>query len=111
MHIYDFLYIVQFIVLIGITLAKLYNIFTNCKWYDLKLTWVLFIGFVLAWFTGFSIFMLEPERAIYMVLFNMARVLFLLNFLFLLVEVLINLGLIANKEMKPYEARGNNIKY
>ena len=106
MNIYDFLFIVQFLVLISIILVKLYNIFSIGEFYDMRIGFLLFIGYFIAWFVGFSIFMFQPERLIYSMLFKFGNLFLVFNMLFLFIEILLMLMANTRKVVTAHKAAG-----
>lgn len=103
MTIQDLLFILYLIGILGIFLYKLYNIVSLGKIYDLKVAIILFIGYFLAWLIGFVVFMLDPERLIYMFMFKIGTWLILLNVLFFIVELVFYLVSITEKAIMPYK--------
>ena len=78
MQIYDLLFIIQFLTVMGILLYKTYQLMnsenyikggvkpvTNKYGYDIKMAFILFIAYFIAWGVGMYIFMLRPEKLIY----------------------------------------------
>lgn len=103
MNIYDFLFIVQLLVLIGIFLYKLYNILNIGKIYDYKYGVILFVSFLIAWFVGFAIFMFQPERLIYSILFRFGSFLLAINMLFMIIEIGIQIVDVSPKYIDSYK--------
>lgn len=104
MNLSELLFIITILLGLGITLLKLYNLFTACKLYEMKISILLFIGFVMSWFLNFSIFMANPE-VIYSILFKFLNMFFILNVLFLIVEIIINMGFANKKQIESYNPR------
>lgn len=92
-------FLVQFLAVIGITLAKLYNIMSYGKFYmeepteetkpHLRISFLLLICFFISYFIGFIVFMLDPTTLIYSILFRLEILLVILNVLFFLIEIFI----------------------
>lgn len=87
MNIYDFLFIVLFLGLMGISLYKLFNLMSAGEVYDYRMTWILYIGFIMAWGGLLLILLLQPERLIYVTLFKFSTFFMGLNTLFLIAEL------------------------
>jgi len=104
MSIYDFLYIVAFLLMMAIFLTKIYNMFMVGKWYDLKIAFILYIVYVLALGVTFFITLINPTRLIYLVLFRLGSWLLAFNTLFLVIELVLNWGLF-DRSIKAYNPR------
>lgn len=102
MHIYDFLFIIQLIVIIGLAIYKLHNVLNFGKSYDMKIAWLLFILFLFAWVIGLVIFLLQPERIVYSVLFKIDTFLLSVIVMMTIIELLMNVGAVGEKGIKPY---------
>jgi len=92
MNVLEFIFIVQFLAAIGITLAKLYNIFSKGEYYGRAMSWVLFIAFGMAWGVGLFIVMLDWSTALYGVLFRLESMLLMLQVVFILFELFYDWG-------------------
>lgn len=108
MNIYDFLFIVCFLLCCSIMLYKFYNILNQGLIYNLNITWVLFVGGLLSFFTCFTIFMLQPERLIYAYTFNVLALVNYLNIFFLIVELLFYFKVFSPKGTQAYKSNSVN---
>lgn len=98
----------QFILYIGITLAKVYNLMSyfesNKKvrdiskenekgsFFDLKIGFILFMLLLIAWGVGFVVFLLDPEEFLYLMLFRFETWFLLLNVCVFLAEIILHLA-------------------
>jgi len=105
MNIYELLFIFHLFILFGILLAKIYNLMSLCKTYNIKIAFLLFISYFIAWIGGFVIMMLNPEILIYNVLFRIGTWSITLNTLFLMIEIFFFLKSGSTPEIRPYMSR------
>jgi hypothetical protein len=105
MELYNLLYVFQLFALLGITGVKLYNIMKEAKNYEMPTVWLLFMGSALAYGMGFVIYMLEPEETFFQVFFMIETGAFVLNALFLFIELFYNLQRTATKAIGAYSSR------
>ena len=108
MHIYDFLFIIQLIVVIGLVFSKLHNVMNRGETYDMKMAWLILILFLFAWVIGLVIFLLQPERLIYSVLFKIDTFLLSIMVMFTIIELLLNVGAVGEQGIKPYMSNQAN---
>lgn len=106
MHIYDFLFIIQLFVVIGIVMYKIFNIMHVGKLYDIKIVWIGLIIYLFAYLIGLVVFLMEPERLIYSVLFRIDSFLLVLTVMLTIIEFLLHVGAIGEQGIKPYESKG-----
>ncbi len=83
MNIYDFLMVLQLLFAIGIFITKFYNVMSSGQAYDMRWSFILFVGYFIAWGLGFTILMMRPEKLLFHVLFKFETWLIGLNVLFL----------------------------
>ena len=98
---------------VGIFLAKLYNMFTVATWYDKKLTWILFIGSVIAWGIALLIRLHEYDTYIYGTLHDLMSYMLAFQTLFLVAELIMHWYHTAVEPVKAHDAmkaHGMNIK-
>lgn len=105
MHIYDFLFIVQLIAAIALFILKLHNVMSRGETYDIKITWLGMILFFMLWLIALVVFLLQPERLIYSVLFQIDTFLLLIMVMFTIIELLFTVGAIGQEGIKPYMSR------
>jgi hypothetical protein len=106
---YDMMFFVQLALVVGITLLKLYNIMTIGKYYDLKMGFITYILFIIGWFTGLIVFMLNPETHLYRVLFMLESLFLILNTLFLFIEILIGLKNTLDQPIGLYDPKNKQV--
>jgi hypothetical protein len=125
MNLYDIIFIIQFIIVIFITLFKVFNVMsyettkklneqdTNDDYplfYDIRVSWILFMLFFITWVLGLFVFMLDPTELIYMTLFKFETLFVLMNVILLLIELFLNLSGKYSKNkgiIQPYYANKN----
>lgn len=105
MAIYDGMFIIAFLAMVIITFVKFYNALNVGKVYDIKIGFMLFAGYLIAWVTGFIVFAANPETLIYHMLFRLSSWLLGLNTLFILIELIINLRDTAEKQIGAYNSK------
>lgn len=102
MNIYEFVFIVQFVIFIGIFLVKLYNVMSKGRAYDVKVSFLLFILGLFCHAVGFWIFMLKPEELIYWSLIRLENVISLVLVLFFFIELLLSwVKVVEESRIKP----------
>lgn len=99
-NIYDAFFILQFLICIIIILVKLYNIMSVGEFYDIKIIWLTFIGYFLAYAIGFVAFLANPEILIFLMLFKLETWFLLLVVCLFFGELLIHLSKTAKMPMK-----------
>lgn len=93
------MFMLQFLICIGIILLETYNLMNMTKVYDMKITFILFMSYFLFWGIGFSIFILDAgETLIYMAMIQVESWLLLLHGVYLLFSVIFFLKEIALNE-------------
>jgi len=100
MNVYDVVFVLQFLILIGITLTKFFNVLSydpnrkdengqpQLAWYDLRMSWILFVSFFIVWFMGLMVWMVDPEELLWHALFKFENLFVIVNVLFLFIELL-----------------------
>jgi len=105
MNLYEWLFIVQLLALIVISILKLYNLMNSGEWYDFKISILLFIGFFLFWAIGFVVLNLDHNSGlIYAVIFRIENFLLLLNVLFFITEIIFLVRDSLKKSIKAYKS-------
>lgn len=104
MNVYGGIFLLAFVVCILIILAKLYNVMSVCKWYDIRLGFILFIGYFLSWLVELIVFFDYPEKILYSQLFILSSWLITLNTLFFIIELIMYVAENAEKVRMPYNA-------
>lgn len=62
-------FILQFIVCSLIMFCQLYNVISVGKWYELKMSILMFVGSIFSFGIGTLIFLLDPETLVYSTLY------------------------------------------
>lgn len=104
MDAYEFLFIVQLLVFVGLLLVKFYNVISVGRAYDLRWSFVLFVGSLLAYGVGFVVLLLDFEESLYLELFKLETWSLGVVFLFLFVELVYWWLAGLPKEIKPYKS-------
>lgn len=86
-NIYEIMFTLQFIVALGITLLRIYNIFTRGEYMDLKGSIITFILFLFCYYTGLTVFLHQAETLIYLSLFRFEGSFLVVNLLLLFGEL------------------------
>ena len=117
MDIFDFMFIIQFVVLISIIMIKFYNVMSSGLWYDIKIAFVTWALFLIFWGVGGIILMINPTELIFLQLYRLGSWMILLNFVFLAIEIffhirdrtLVTMAAYSSKKMKG-ELADNGLK-
>lgn len=104
MDIFDLLFVISFIALIGISLAKLFNVMLLGKFYDIYKSIIFLIITVVSWFITLVILLINPEEVIFLTLFRFCTPILILNTLFFIIELFIYIGSGMVKAIKPYSS-------
>lgn len=105
----EILFIGHILGVIGITLAKFYNVMTKGELYDFKMTWVLFVSFMIFWFMGLLV-VLTDYTFIYSLIFKFTSLFMIINILFLIIELFFLTEEIANKGTQAYFSNQSNLR-
>jgi hypothetical protein len=106
--IYDAMFIIAFLVMMGIIFAKFYNALSVGSVYDIKIAFMLFSGYIVAWVTSFVVFAANPEIVIYNMLFRLSSWFLVLNVLFLIIEIILFLRDTAQRPIKAFNSKQAN---
>ena len=122
MNIYDTMFIIQFLVVISITLLKVWNLMSyktdkklNEKdsnddytlFYDIRVAFILFIAFFITWGSGLMILILDHNNLLISTLFKFETLFVLLNVMFFIIELIIHFSIKFSKQeniIQPYYA-------
>lgn len=110
MELYNAVFVLQFLAVIGIFLVKLYNILTNGELYDARAVWLLFIGWCLAYCMGLVVFLLNPTEKLFLVFFQLETWLLVFNIVFLLAELFLIMKSKATVIVQPHNSRREALK-
>lgn len=103
MNIYDIMFMLQFLILVGITIVKLYSVMKQATLYNFKTSIVLFIVYLVAWLVGLVALMYYPEKLIYRTLFTLGSWLMVLNVVFFVIELFYSISKTAVKPIEAYK--------
>lgn len=104
----EVIFAIQFLVVISITFLKLYNVMSAGKFYDLKMSFLLFIGLVIFWGVGMvtvsidATTITEFDELLPSSLFQIESWLLSINLIFLFVELFLAYG--VRKPIDSYNA-------
>lgn len=87
---YEVIFILQLLAVLVITGFKVVNLTTLGAVYDKRFGFLLFAGFVVAWFLGLVVVLFQPTQLVYSVIFRFENLFMLLQVLFLIGEVLLD---------------------
>lgn len=104
MTILDVLFIMGFLAMLGIIGTKLYNVLTLGQTYDWKIAVILFVGYFIFWLVDFIVFMIEPTKTIYMLLFNFSTWLIIMNVLFFIIELFLIMKTLVSPIISSYKS-------
>lgn len=107
-NINDMIYIIQFLILIGIFFYQMYNLMNKGTKYDIKISVILISSITIAWGMGLFVVLLETSKAIYSVLFQLESLLFVLSWLFFFFELIFLVVQTTDKIIKPFNAKEAN---
>jgi len=93
----EMIFVIQILGVIGLFLAKFYNILTVGKFYDIKIAWIIFISFLICWLAGLVVFLNEPEEIFFLIFFRVETILLGLMGIFIIFEHFFAIKENANK--------------
>ena len=102
MNIADTIFIISFIIMIGITLAKVMNMISSNTLYDWKISVGLLIAYLFSWFLGLQSVLSNPTQTYYLGLWDMAGLLLIANFFIFVIELFLLLSQLAGKPTEAY---------
>jgi len=88
----DVMFLLSFLVIVGIIFAKFYNLLSKTEWYDIRMTWLLFGAFLFFYGVGMFSFLSDPENILFSVLFTLESLFVTLVFILTVVEQFMYLG-------------------
>lgn len=101
---YSMVFMLQFIVAIGIVGVEFYNLMRVGTFYGIRTIFLLFVGFFVCYVVGFVVMILGFDEMLYVQLFNLERFFVLLHMLFFICSILIKLGVKAMEAMNSGKA-------
>jgi hypothetical protein len=110
----EVLFILQFLIVLAISFYKLYNIISVGQAYNTKISFLLFIGFCITWGVGFMTVMFNSytltSDLLFIQLFGLENLLFGLNLLFFIIELIMLFAKVGSSPVRPYNAMQNRIE-
>ncbi len=104
-NINDMLFIIQFLILIGIFLYQMFNLMHKDQLYDIRLSFILIISITIAWGLGLFVVLLETSKATYAVVFQLESMFFILSWLFFFFDIIFSLKSATETEIiKPFKS-------
>jgi uncharacterized membrane protein YbhN (UPF0104 family) len=105
MNFFDVLFISQFIILLLLAGAKLFNLLNKTEKFNIKWSFIILIGIVICYFVGFQVVLFTEYVSkldlIYVQLFRLEMLLLLLSIIFFIVEVIMTIKVSLPKEIQP----------
>lgn len=102
MNFYEVLFLIQLLIAVGITGLKILNLFSAGALYNLKASFLLFIGYVVTWFFALLVAFHNASTLIYITLWGFESVFLILNVVFLIIEVYLMLVYKATDSKPAY---------
>jgi len=84
-------FVLQFLVVLTIFMVKFYNILRVGELYDIKIAFLLIVGFLLAYGSGFMVMLVNNTELLFRVLFGIETSLVVLTLLFFSLEVIFDI--------------------
>lgn len=100
MNLYEVLGLLSFLVSLGISLYKLYNLMHKCDKYDLRVGFLLFVGFLFSFLVSFAVMVLNPAELIYSVLFSVSVLFVAFQMILLFAEIVFHM---VRNVVQPYQ--------
>jgi hypothetical protein len=94
----------------GLFLYKLYNILLLGKAYDIKMAWLLFVGVIILFTLGMISMMIYTTNILLSQMFQMERLLFYIQVLFIILEQLFSFDFIPKSEKRYSPSRQIEVK-
>lgn len=102
MNIFDFIFILSFLIISGINGYKIYNVLHKFSIYDIKMSFMLFVGTLFFWLCNFIIFLLG-RTDMYRIFFSITNFMLTLSMMLFLIEIIVLIKSAAdNKVIKAY---------
>jgi len=101
MNINEWLFLISFLSVIGLTLFKAYNVARLGRITNIFMSVVYFILIILGWFTGLQVLFSEPGILIYTMLHRLMSIFFMISTLLFFAEIVMSIFLIFDKNGRP----------
>lgn len=103
---YNTFFLLQFLIAIVITGFKLYNVFSSGEAFSFKASTLMFIGFLVTWFVGMLLVLLDPTQLLFSMLYQLEVWLLSLNVLFYIIEIFFVIRDLASSPVKAMKSLG-----
>jgi hypothetical protein len=110
MNIVHAFFMISFIICIVILLLKIYNLLSVGEWYDIKMGFMLFIVYLLAWLVGLVCVLMDLNVQLLITLFKLQTWLMLVNVVALLVELFLLAKIISQPQSRPHMSNQNEYR-
>lgn len=98
MNFVEMAFMIHLFLVLGVSSLKLYNIFHKCEKVPLEWSVLTFIIMLFGYFIGF-VTLISEKTFIYGIMFSFTSLFFILNFFFMIAELLFYLGVFTNKSV------------
>ena len=105
MSVYEAVFLLSFVAVGGITIAKLYNLLSGAKIYSFVTGLLLFAGYLLLWFLNLIVLLANPTEILYILSFRLLSLILVLNLVFTIAEMFYAINERAQEMIKPHNAR------
>lgn len=104
MTIDEWLFIMAFLGCIGVLIANIYNVvYLGQKW-DIRISVILFLGYMMSWAVGLVVFLFNAETLIYSMLFSFTSWLMVLNMALLLANIFFHIRDTTEETVKAFDS-------
>lgn len=103
MNINEILFLMQFLIVMGITAAKIYNLFKIGTLYSLRMSFILMATFFTFYFIGLVITLTDYSYSSYSILFLLESYVIPAQILFLIAELFLTQANEIKKIYTPYQ--------
>ena len=101
----EVLFLLQFLAVLGILGIKTYNVMRQGGWYDLKLTFLGFAAYFMAFGVGFVVTLFEYDTLIYGQLFRLEQWTILYLVVIFFAELFLQLSINMVKPIQAYNSK------
>lgn len=109
-NVIDYIFLFSVAGCLATTAFQLYNVFHKGQKYDFTKSILLFLGFIVSWFFGLLVTMLQTDLLIYSVVFRFVNLFFVLNFIFLFALLLFKMGYLGVESIPKYQSMPRKIQ-
>ena len=82
----EIIFLISFILCVGITLTRLYNLMNGFKIFAFVTQTMFYIGYLLSWGICFITFLINSENTLMMMLFSLTSFLLMFNTMIFIIE-------------------------